>query len=200
LGGKNGITGEFKYSTLGIHILNGIISKRSGMQTVEFANKYLFDPLDIAPYSNYEAKSAEEHKEFILSKTPKGNIWFVDPLGVATAGYGLCMSAQDMAKIGQLCLDNGIYKGERIVSQSWLKESTKPRIQCDKTFAYMRYGYLWWTPDKDRSAFAALGNSGNVIYVNPEHNSVVTVIGTFKPTIFDRVQFIQNYIEPLFNE
>ena len=38
LGGRNGITGEFKYSTLGIHILSTIITKVSNMTTLEFAN------------------------------------------------------------------------------------------------------------------------------------------------------------------
>lgn len=197
LGGKAGITGAFRYSTLGIHILTGIVAKTSGMQTVDFANEYLFAPIGIAPYKNYEAQTAEEHKAFILSGEPKGRIWFVDPQGVGAAGYGLCISARDMAKIGQLCLDEGIYKGKRVVSAEWVRESTAPRLQCGEAFANMRYGYLWWTPDDDRRAYAALGNSGNVIYVNPETHSVITVTGTFKPNIFDRVQFIQQYIEPL---
>ena len=49
LGGRCGITGEFQYSTLGIHILTGIIARVSKMTTVDFANKYLFGPLAIAP-------------------------------------------------------------------------------------------------------------------------------------------------------
>lgn len=197
LGGKAGITDTFRYSTLGIHILTGIITKTSGLQTVDFANRYLFAPLGMEAYEGFEAQTAEEHKSFMLSKEPKKRIWFVDPQGVGTAGYGLCISARDMAKIGQLCLDGGQYDGKRVVSAEWLKESTMPRLQCDETFANMGYGYLWWTPDTDRSAYAALGNSGNAIYINPENNSVVAVTGTFKPNIVDRVQFIQQYIEPM---
>ncbi len=197
LGGKAGITDTFRYSTLGIHILTGIISRTSGLQTVDFANRYLFAPLGIEEFEGFEAQTAEEHKSFMLSKEPKKRIWFVDPQGVGTAGYGLCISARDMAKIGQLCLDGGSYGGKRVVSAEWIKESTAPRLQCDDSFANMGYGYLWWTPDADRSAYAALGNSGNVIYIDPKNNSVVTVTGTFKPNIFDRVQFIQQYIEPI---
>ncbi|MDD4074815.1 MAG: serine hydrolase [Eubacteriales bacterium] len=197
LGGKAGLTGAFRYSTLGIHILTGVITKTSGMSTVDFANRYLFGPLGIAPYRNYEARTAEEHKAFILSKEPKANIWFCDPQGVGAAGYGLCMSARDMAKLGQLCLDGGMYGEKRLLSAEWIAESTKPRLQCDKTFAEMGYGYLWWTPDVHNRAYAALGNSGNAIYINPEQGTVVAVSATFKPNIFDRVQFIQAYIEPL---
>ena len=39
--------------------------------------------------------------------------------------------------------------------------------------------------------------SGNVIYVNPELNAVIAVASYFKPTVFDRVDFIRKYIEPL---
>jgi CubicO group peptidase (beta-lactamase class C family) len=197
LGGRAGITGEFKYSTLGIHILTGIITKTSGMKTVEFANRYLFEPLGISPYCNFEALTVEEHKEFIMSRQPKKNIWFSDPQGVSTAGYGLCLSAKDMAKLGQLCLDGGVYDGKRVVSLEWITESTKPRIQFDEMFANMSYGYLWWTPNKEKSAYAALGNSGNAIYIDPERSTVVAVNGTFKPRILDRIQFIQEYIEPM---
>lgn len=197
LGGKAGITGAFKYSTLGIQILTGILAKVSDMKTVDFANRYLFGPLDMAPFHNFEAATAEEHKAFTISKEPKKNIWFVDPLGVGAAGFGLCLSALDMAKIGQLCLDGGAYKGRRIVSNAWITESTKPRLQCDEHFANMEYGYLWWTPVPGSPVYAALGNSGNVIYVNPQHNTVISVIGTFKPAILDRVQFIREFIEPM---
>ena len=132
LGGKAGITGEFKYSTLGIHILTGIIAKTSGMKTVEFANRYLFEPLGIPAHSTFEALTAKEHRAFVLSKEPK------------------------------------------------------------KT-----YGYLWWTPDSRSKAYAAIGDGGNVIYINPEQNIVAAVGATFKPRIFDRMQFIQEYVEPM---
>ena len=50
----------------------------------------------------------------------------------------------------------------------------------------------------NKKIYAAIGNSGNVIYIHPEKELVVSVASYFKPTIFDRVDFIQEYIEPLF--
>lgn len=197
LGGRSGLTGQFRYSTLGIHILTGIISKTSGLSTVDFANQTLFSPLGIAPRTNYLAMTAEEHKEFTMSKKPHGNIWFVDPKGVGAAGYGLCISAEDMAKIGQMCLEGGRYDGKQIVSPEWIMESTEPCIQCDGNFKNMLYGLLWWVIDEKKHIYAAIGNSGNVIYVNPEKETVVAITGTFKPTVYDRIDFIQKYIEPL---
>jgi CubicO group peptidase (beta-lactamase class C family) len=196
LGGRKGLTGEFQYSTLGIHILTGIISKTSGLKVVDFANKYLFEPIGIEKHMNYLAETAEEHKHFTMCKDPKTNVWFCDPKGVGAAGYGLCFSAIDMAKIGQLCLDQGFYKEEQIISSQWIKEMIKPNYRCGEEFGNMSYGYLWWIIDEKKQIYSAIGNSGNVIYVNPSNNIVIAVTSYFKPTIFDRIDFIQDYIEP----
>ena len=45
LGGRSGITGEFRYATLGIQILAGIIEKAADEKCIDFANNNLFVPL-----------------------------------------------------------------------------------------------------------------------------------------------------------
>ena len=60
----------------------------------------------------------------------------------------------------------------------------------------MSYGYLWYRPYEDREVFAAIGDSGNIIYVNMEKKVAVGVTGTFKPRIFDRVEFIETKVLP----
>ncbi|MBO6175995.1 MAG: hypothetical protein J6O39_00425 [Treponema sp.] len=91
-----GLTDEFKYSSVCLHILSGILYKATGMLTVDYANKYLFEPLSIPAHKNFYAKSAQEHKEFTISKLPKETVWFADPQDLGTPGYGLCMTATDM--------------------------------------------------------------------------------------------------------
>lgn len=196
LGGRSGITGAFKYSTLGIQILSAIITKVSGMTTLEFANRRLFEPLGIEARESFTVKSKEEHIRFVTSKAPKETVWFCDPKGTAAAGFGLCLSAEDMAKIGQLCLEEGVYQGRRIVSSRWIHEMTTPFVPCGERFHNMAYGYLWWIIDEAKHVYAAVGDSGNVIYVNPQKNLVISVTSTFKPAVFDRIQFVQEYIEP----
>ena len=200
LGGRNGITGEFKYSTLGIHILSTIITKVSNMTTLEFANKYLFKPLGIKERNNYIVKNKEEHISFVTSKLPKENGWFCDNKGIVTSGFGLCVSAEDLAKIGQMCLNKGMYNDKQIVSSKWIEQITTPYIKCDEKFAFMQYGYLWWIINDKKNIYSAIGDSGNVIYVNTDKNIVISVTATFKPVVFDRVQFIQKYIEPFITE
>lgn len=157
LGGRRGITGEFQYSTLGIHILTGIITAVSKMTTVDFANKFLFEPLSIAPRKMYVAPDAEAHKAFTIGKTPKGEIWFSDNKGVGAAGYGLCLSADEMAKIGLLCLKKGIFNNKRVVSEKWLKESIIVRLCCGKKYRDMKYGYLWWIIDENEGSYPLKG-------------------------------------------
>ncbi|MBE6866842.1 MAG: serine hydrolase, partial [Ruminococcaceae bacterium] len=81
LGGRKGITNEFRYHTLGVQILLGIIRNTSGMDVLDFANKYLFEPLGIAPRSNAGCESKEDQFEYLMNKNDHGKVWFLDPTG-----------------------------------------------------------------------------------------------------------------------
>jgi len=197
LGGKDGITDKFRYTTVCLHILSGILYKATNMKTVDFANKYLFKPLGIKEHKNFYAKTAEEHKAFTLNKKPIDHIWFADPMDLGTPGYGLSFSANDLAKIGQLCLHNGTYKGKQIVSSSYIKQMISPRVIEDEGyFKGMSYGLLWWIVNPKNKAYAAIGHSGNVLYINPKKKIVVSITSYFKPAVRDRIDFVMDYLEP----
>lgn len=197
LGGRSGITGEFRYATLGVQILCGILEKVSGMPPLDFANESLFTPLGVAPRNAFFADTAEEHKTFTVSKAPKDKVWFTDPRGIPTAGFGLCLSSAEMAKIGQLCLNKGVFGGRRLLSGEWIEQITKPGSPKMGAYGGMRYGMLWWIPDAEKGVYAASGTGGNVIYVQPELDAVVAVSATFRPTVFDRIPFIEKHVIPL---
>lgn len=57
----------------------------------------------------------------------------------------------------------------------------------EETASFHLNGCLWWIIDAKKHIYAAIGNSGNVIYVNPEKAAAVAVAGTVKPTVFDRI-------------
>lgn len=197
LGGRNGITGEFKYATLGIQIISGVIQNASGMKCIDFANQYLFAPLSIPAHTIHGASDKDDQFDFLMNKAPKKNEWYSDPKDTVTAGWGLCLSAKDMAKIGVLILNSGEYDNKRIISTNWIEEMTAPRIALGERFGNMHYGYLWYRPHKDKQIVAAIGDGGNVIYVNIEKNISVGVTATFKPRVFDRIEFIEKNILPL---
>ena len=197
LGGRNGITGEFKYATLGIQIISGVIQNASGMKCIDFANQYLFAPLSIPAHTIHGASDKDDQFDFLMNKIPKKNEWYSDPKDTVTAGWGLCLSAKDMAKIGVLILNSGEYDNKRIISTNWIEEMTALRIALGERFGNMHYGYLWYRPHKDKQIVAAIGDGGNVIYVNIEQNISIGVTGTFKPRVFDRIEFIEKNILPL---
>lgn len=200
LGGRGGITGEFKYATLGIQILVGIIENASGEKCIDFANDNLFIPLGIKEHKIHGPSSKEDQFDFFMNKNPRMHEWYSDPKDSVTAGWGLCMSAHDMAKLGDLILNDGFYEGKRIISKEYLKDMTDVHLKLDEKFGNMNYGYLWYRPFDDREVYAAIGDCGNIIYVNKEQNISVGITGTFKPRIFDRVDFIEKKVLPAVNE
>ena len=198
LGGRKGITGEFRYATLGIQILAGIIERASGEKCIDLANRKLFEPLGLPKRIPHGDSSKEDQFDFFMNKNPRKYEWYTDPQGCVTAGWGLCMSAKDMAVIGELVLNGGMSDGRRIVSEEYLEEMLTPHIKLGERFGYMSYGYLWYKPYDGREVYAAIGDSGNIIYVNKEKNISVGVTGTFKPRIFDRVEFIEQKVLTVF--
>ena len=196
LGGRNGITGEFRYATLGIQILVGIIERATGEKCIDFANDNLFGPLGLPGRILHGDSSKEDQFDFFMNKNPRKPEWYSDPKGTVTAGWGMCMSARDMAVIGELVLNGGTHDGRRIISEEYLNDMLKPHLKLDEKMGFMSYGYLWYKPHGDRDVYAAIGDSGNIIYIDKEKKISVGVTGTFKPRIFDRVQFIEEKVLP----
>ena len=199
LGGRKGITGEFKYATLGIQILAGIIENATGEKCIDFANNNLFMPLGIPKHVIHGESSKEDQFDFLMNKKPRKNEWYSDPKDTVTAGWGLCLSAKDMAKLGELVLNDGNYEGKRIISEEYLKDMLTPHLKLGERFGKMNYGYLWYKPYDDREVYAAIGDAGNIIYVNKEQNITVGMTGYFKPRIFDRVDFIEKKLLSVIN-
>ena len=197
LGGRRGITGEFRYATLGIQILAGIIERATGEKCIDFANSNLFEPLGLPKRIPHGVSSKEDQFDFFMNKNPRKYEWYSDPQGSVTAGWGLCMSAKDMAVIGALVSNYGQYDGTRIITEEYLKDMIAPHLKLGERFGYMNYGYLWYKPYDDKDVYAAIGDSGNIIYVNMEKKISVGITGTFKPRIFDRVDFIEKKVLPV---
>jgi CubicO group peptidase (beta-lactamase class C family) len=192
LGGK-GTAGQFMYSAIiGTHILSGILVKATGQSVFDFATENLFSPLEIHVEHNVVLHTKEEQLAFFQDKNVSG--WVADQQGLNTAGWGLTLTPMDMAKIGQLYLDGGMWMGKQIIPTWWIDESTKEHSRWGK----LPYGYLWWIIDDKEQIYAALGDGGNVIYVNTKKKMVVSIASLFMPRAKDRIKLIKEYIEPMF--
>lgn len=194
LGGK-GKVGDFRYTPLiGPDILSGILKNTTGQSVLEYATSNLFSPLGITVENAITFQSKEEQLAF--NKATDISAWVADQSGVNTGGWGLTLSPLDMAKIGQLYLYDGTWEDKQIVSKKWIKESTKEHSRWEKH--NLSYGYLWWV--EKGNGFSAMGDGGNVIYVNTKKKIVVSIASLFVPKVKDRIEFIKQYVEPIFDE
>lgn len=191
LGGR-GKTGTFRYAPLiGPDILSGVLVKAAGCSVLDFATENLFAPLGIKVENTLSFRDKEEQMAFNQSTDISG--WAADSMGIHMAGWGLTLTPVDMAKLGQLYLNGGIWEGRQIVSSKWIEESTKEHSRWKKR--NLPYGYLWWV---NEDGYAAMGDGGNIIYVNTKKKLVVSAAGLFKPKTGDRIELIRKSIEPAF--
>ena len=71
LGGRKGLTDEFNYQTVCLHILSGILYRVTKMRTVDYANQFLFEPIGIKERTNFYAKSAHTKERFFITRPIK---------------------------------------------------------------------------------------------------------------------------------
>ena len=130
------------------HIFSGMIADTAKMSLEDFAVEHLFSKIGI---SNY--------------------FWEKHDDGLNYGSLGLYIKPRDMAKIGQLMVQNGTWNSEQVVSSSWINESTSVQLSQAYTL-FEPYGLYWWIrPDND--AFCAIGNGGQFIYIVPSRSLVI---------------------------
>ena len=107
----------WRYNNGVAELIGGAVQKATGRRLDEFARDVLFEPLRITDWE-----------------------WGQMASGNPGASWGLRLRPRDLAKIGQLILDHGAWRGRQIVSAEWIKEMTLPRVVTPK----FSYAYLWW--------------------------------------------------------
>lgn len=148
----------FNYNSAALHLLSVIITQASKMNTLEFARKFLFEPLGIS-----------------ITK------WEVDKQGYYNGGAGLNITPLDMIKIGRLEINKGLYNSTQIVSASWIENSISSIISTNNANPYgYYYGYGWWTGSNSNFSYAfANGWGGQFIFVVPSLNVIVSATNTW---------------------
>ena len=130
------------------------------------------------------AKAAGENLEAYLYKKVFSKLgqgwpqWENDPQGHPIGGGGMHMKLTDMMKLGQVYLNDGMWKKERIVSEKWVREATKLQIETpiDENSDIWRcgYGYQFWMSPY-QGAYRADGAYGQISTVFPEKGLVVAI-------------------------
>lgn len=160
----------FNYCSGGSHLLTAIVGKASGMLPQEFARRELFEPLGISPDG-----------------------WLTDRNGVALGGWGLRLSAREMAKLGYLFLRGGAWDGREIVTRAWVEAATAVHADGGGTEP-TGYGYHWWIHNR-LGAYMALGRGGQIVYVRPAKDLIVAMrADDLHHDSFDYL--VETYVEP----
>ena len=145
---------EIDYRSLNDRLAGHVIERQAEMPLPEFAVEHLFGPLDMKYYD--------------------WSAW--DPVNSSMISSQLELRPIDMAKFGQMYLDDGLWLGNRIVSEEWVARSTVP---------YMgNYGYNWWvyqwtTPVGGIGVYYAFGNGGNGIWIFESLQMIVVMTGDY---------------------
>lgn len=148
----------FKYNNGSPELVGAILSRATGQPIDAFARDALFAPLDIKEWE-----------------------WGAMANGSPGASWGLRMRPRDFAKIGQLILNRGQWRGRRIVSEEWINAMIAPQVARRDG----GYGYYWWidkATSKDRpiDVIRALGWGGQILCVIPSLDLVVaTTAGAY---------------------
>ncbi len=139
---------QFVYCSGCSHVLSAIVQQETGQNTRDFAEKTLFEPLGIT-----------------------GADWELDAGGIPIGGWGLQITPRDMARLGYLYLNNGMWDGRQIVSAGWVRAATTRYTETDSKIG-LGYGYQWWIYPSF-GAYAALGRYGQTIFVAPDLDLVI---------------------------
>jgi CubicO group peptidase (beta-lactamase class C family) len=136
----------FEYSNCVSYLLSAILTQRTDMDALSFAEEHLFRPLGIRYVD-----------------------WWASPQGISMGWSGIRMKPEDLAKIGLLYLNHGKWEDKEILSSDWAESATTQQIRAGTLSS--RYGYHWWI-DSDGHA-AMLGFGGQYLILDPNNKLIV---------------------------
>jgi CubicO group peptidase (beta-lactamase class C family) len=137
----------FHYNDGAPHLISAAIQQRYQQSLASFAAEYLFKPLQI---TEWKWEAAKDGRSF--------------------GAMSLYLKPRDLAKFGQLLLNNGQWNGTQVVDSSWIVTATQPLVTTESPGA--SYGYYFWVYPA-YPAYAAVGHGGQFILVAPLPHLVI---------------------------
>ncbi|MBO6522771.1 MAG: serine hydrolase [Balneolaceae bacterium] len=154
---------EFTYNSAAVHLLGVIIQEGSGIGLDNFAEEYFFSKIGV-----------------------EQAYWETMSNGYKNGGAGIRSRTRDLARIGQLMLQDGRSGEDQIIEENWVYESTAPYYDWRADYGDLQnytYGYLWWVKEIDdtqKAGYLAWGYGGQFIYVVPAKNLVIVTTNDWR--------------------
>jgi CubicO group peptidase (beta-lactamase class C family) len=149
---------RFVYDSGATFMLSALVQRLTGQRISDYLKPRLFDRIGI------EGASWERH-----------------PCGIDLGGVGLRIGLEDIARFGQLYLDGGAWKGERVLSGEWIEEATSKRVENADPAApdprsdwQQGYGYQFWRCKSGH--YRADGAFGQYCVVMPDRDAVIAAV------------------------
>lgn len=170
-----GVPGEtFQYNSMNSYMLAAIVCRVSGKSLSEYLREKLWEPLGI-----------------------RRVYWETSPEGIEKGGWGLYMTIEDMAKLGQLMLQRGLWEGRRILSEEWVSQSTSRQVDTPADMTPYGYGFQIWM-GQEPGSFQFNGMLGQNVMVFPRTDTVV--VNTAGNMELDARCQLAQWIEEYFGE
>lgn len=156
----------FVYSNGDSYLAGRMVEARVGCTLREYLATRLFAPLGI-PYPDWEHC----------------------PMGHTFGASGLWLRIRDMAKLGRLYANGGMWKGQPLVDPAWIAQATSLQIETkdapDNPW-HRGYGYQFWLSPYPAS-YRADGMYGQITTVLPKAGAVVS-IQCGRSNLFGKIQ------------
>ena len=154
---ENAPGSHFVYNTIGSFMVSAIVQKLTGKTVVEYLREPLFAPLGFGDVD--------------------GDL---SPKGIFTGGWGLFVRVEDLAKLGMVYLNKGLYEGKRILSEEWVELATS--VHSDNATGRENespdwrqgYGFQFWRCQ--HNCYRGDGAMGQYCVVMPEQNAVLSLM------------------------
>lgn len=151
----------FTYSNAAPVLITGVIQKASRMDIDSFAYTYLFNPLGIKNCWFWPGNGGPENNGMAL----------------------ISLTSRDMAKIGQLYLQDGKWNNSVVLPKSYIQAATASHVKAvepNGIYSNYDYGYFWWSNPKPYNServniYLARGAGGQNIIVDKKNNTVVII-------------------------
>ncbi|MCB9171147.1 MAG: serine hydrolase [Flavobacteriales bacterium] len=154
---RDGPGKEFDYISGSTQIMAAVLEKAYGQDLVTLVHDKVWVPLGC----EHEAYWGKDRKN-----------------GDYKAFCCLYATARDFARIGQLYLDSGMWRGHRILPEEYWQASITPAELDDKGSPNKRYGYFWWLADLDgKPIYYCRGFHGEYVVVIPWERLVMVRTG-----------------------
>ena len=168
---------HFVYNTGASCMLDAIVEKRSGRKLIDYLTEKLFVPLGISG----------QRFNYLYDGTSDG-------------GSGFHLSCDDIARVGLLYLNRGVWNGKRILSEEWIRQATH-KVSDNNGWGgpdwSAGYGYQFWM--NSRGGYRGDGARGQLCYVLPEEDMVIAVqacLGNMQEEINILMDFIPHMFDP----